>query len=94
MGVKVPFAIVVSLIALNTVAAQDWPQFHGPRRDNRSDETGLLKQWPEGGPELLWKTQKLFQVVKLAFRQTGTFDYGYEEDGCLGDTRGQLDVGY
>jgi len=31
-----------------------WPEFHGPKRDNISTETGLLKRWPEGGPELLW----------------------------------------
>jgi outer membrane protein assembly factor BamB len=32
----------------------DWPQFNGARRDNKSDETGLLKQWPTDGPKLLW----------------------------------------
>ncbi len=32
-----------------------WPQFHGPSRDNMSAETGLLKEWPPEGPELLWK---------------------------------------
>ena len=32
-----------------------WPQFHGPRRDNISIETGLLKNWPEDGPPLAWK---------------------------------------
>jgi len=32
-----------------------WPQFHGPRRDNISDDRGLLKEWPPGGPKLLWK---------------------------------------
>jgi len=32
----------------------DWPGFHGPRRDNRSPETGLLKTRPDGGPPLLW----------------------------------------
>ena len=36
--------------------AEDWPQFHGPRRDNLSRDTGLLKTWPEDGPELAWKT--------------------------------------
>lgn len=35
-------------------AEPDWPQFRGPRRDGMSDETGLLGQWPEGGPKLLW----------------------------------------
>ncbi|MBL7224479.1 MAG: PQQ-like beta-propeller repeat protein [Candidatus Brocadiae bacterium] len=35
-------------------AGGQWPQFHGPRRDNLSTETGLLKRWPEGGPKLIW----------------------------------------
>jgi len=41
------------------VAAQsggDWPQWRGPNRDGVSKETGLLKQWPDGGPPLAWKT--------------------------------------
>ncbi len=32
-----------------------WPCFHGPERDNVSRETGLMKTWPEEGPELVWK---------------------------------------
>ena len=36
------------------VAAGDWPQFRGPNRDGKSAEKGLLAQWPEGGPKLLW----------------------------------------
>jgi len=66
---KITFAIVISLIVLNTVVAQDWPQFHGPRRDNHSNETGLLKQWPEGGPKLAWKARGLgqgFSTVAIA----------------------------
>lgn len=31
-----------------------WPQFRGPDRDGVSGETGLLKEWPPGGPRLLW----------------------------------------
>jgi outer membrane protein assembly factor BamB len=33
----------------------DWPQWRGPNRDGISKETGLLKQWPEQGPPLVWK---------------------------------------
>ena len=47
----------------------EWPQFHGPRRDNRSDETGLLRQWPEGGPKLLWTAKGIgrgFATVAIA----------------------------
>ena len=38
--------------------AGDWPQWHGPSRDNISKETGLLKSWPEQGPALLWSTKE------------------------------------
>lgn len=32
----------------------DWPQWRGPNADGISPETGLLKEWPEGGPKVLW----------------------------------------
>ena len=36
-----------------TLTAADWPTFRGgPERTDISSETGLLKQWPEGGPPL------------------------------------------
>jgi outer membrane protein assembly factor BamB len=47
----------------------DWPQFHGPRRDNRSAETGLLRQWPADGPKRLWTAKGLgegFATVSIA----------------------------
>jgi len=31
-----------------------WPSFHGADRSNKSAETGLLSEWPEEGPELIW----------------------------------------
>jgi outer membrane protein assembly factor BamB len=33
----------------------DWPQWRGPKRDGVSTETGLLQQWPAGGPTLAWR---------------------------------------
>ena len=33
----------------------EWPQWRGANRDGISKETGLLKQWPDGGPPLVWK---------------------------------------
>jgi len=38
--------------------ADDWPQWRGPDRTDISRETGLLKEWPKGGPKLLWKCDK------------------------------------
>jgi outer membrane protein assembly factor BamB len=36
-------------------STSDWPQWRGPERNGRSQESGLLKQWPAGGPKLLWQ---------------------------------------
>jgi outer membrane protein assembly factor BamB len=49
------FAVLFGL-ASTTVSTEDWPQFRGPNRDNVSTETGLLRAWPAGGPQVLWKT--------------------------------------
>ena len=49
---------VVCLCAAS-VAAADWPQWRGPDRSGVSRETGLLKQWPAGGPKLLWRVNDL-----------------------------------
>jgi outer membrane protein assembly factor BamB len=54
--------ILSGLVLLFAVAGQvmgqagaNWPQWRGPNRDGVSKETGLLKQWPENGPPLVWK---------------------------------------
>ena len=36
-----------------------WPQWRGPERTGLSTETGLLRQWPAGGPSLVWSTSDL-----------------------------------
>ena len=51
-SVLLSFAILA--IVTGPALGDDWPQFRGPQRDGISRETGLLKQWPKGGPALLW----------------------------------------
>lgn len=41
------------------VPTGDWPQFHGPGRNSVCHETGLLQEWPEGGPKQLWQLEGL-----------------------------------
>lgn len=38
------------------ITDRDWPQWRGPHRDAVSPQQGLLKEWPAGGPEVLWRT--------------------------------------
>lgn len=35
--------------------SNEWNQFRGPKRDGASPDTGLLKEWPSGGPPVAWK---------------------------------------
>jgi outer membrane protein assembly factor BamB len=54
-----PVVTAAFLVALPSVVSNrvldDWPQWRGPNRDGRSAETGLLKDWPAGGPALAWR---------------------------------------
>jgi outer membrane protein assembly factor BamB len=43
----------------NTASTSDWPQWRGPDRNGTSRESGLLKQWPAGGPKLLWQVDDI-----------------------------------
>ncbi len=49
--------VLISIIALafcSQVFGQDFVQWRGDDRNGIYNETGLLKSWPENGPELLW----------------------------------------
>lgn len=37
---------------------EDWPSLYGPRRDGRTRETALSREWPEGEPKLLWELER------------------------------------
>jgi outer membrane protein assembly factor BamB len=51
-----PLLVTLSLTSgVVGMAADDWPQWRGPRRDGVSKETGLLKDWPSNGPRLAWR---------------------------------------
>lgn len=72
---------------------EDWPGFLGPRRDSHSRETRLLKEWPEGGPRLVWEmrcgqgySSPVVRGERLVFtHRTG----GREHIECLRATTGR-----
>lgn len=55
MKTRLVLAIALGVSCCSLCAtADDWPQWRGPSRNGISKETGLLKQWPEKGPRLIW----------------------------------------
>jgi outer membrane protein assembly factor BamB len=51
VSVSVPVPL---LLASDFSSSPSWPEFHGSGRTNISSDKGLLKEWPEGGPRLIW----------------------------------------
>jgi len=52
--IKLLFTSVILFAFLSNICAQDWPQYLGPKRNGTSDQKGILRSWPEQGPEVLW----------------------------------------
>jgi len=50
------FIAMAAMLAMSGIEskAQDWPQFLGSDRNSISPQKGLLRSWPESGPEVLW----------------------------------------
>lgn len=44
--------VILCIVIVSVTNAQIY-QFRGPNRDGKFPESNLLKEWPEGGPELL-----------------------------------------
>ena len=62
------FLLIVSVVPFSA-ENNNWPNFHGPKRNNLSTETGLLQSWPQDGPKLLWTASGLgdgYSTVSIA----------------------------
>lgn len=48
--------LIAAVLLLATPAlADDWPQWMGPQRDNIWREEGIIEQFPENGPPVVWR---------------------------------------
>ncbi len=74
--------VVVSLLT-STSVAKDWPSWRGPDRTAIAPETGLLKEWPESGPPLVWQADGFgggFSSVAIVGDRI--FTMGSRKGGC------------
>jgi outer membrane protein assembly factor BamB len=51
--------LLITFACTAATRADDWPQWRGPERTGISKETGLLQEWPAGGPALRWKAGEI-----------------------------------
>ncbi len=52
--------VVLSVLVAGTAARAEWAQFRGANRNGKAAKSeDLLQEWPDGGPELMWTSEKL-----------------------------------
>jgi outer membrane protein assembly factor BamB len=71
-----------------------WPQWRGASRDDVATDKGLLQQWPEGGPPLVWTGSGLGDGYSSVVIDEGRiYTTGDRKDGeyliCIDDASGK-----
>ena len=51
---KMFIPVIVLLVWISNIHAQDWPRYLGPNGNSSSTQKDLLRSWPQKGPEVLW----------------------------------------
>jgi outer membrane protein assembly factor BamB len=78
------FGCLGGLLAGSPKAADtEWPGFRGPNHDGKSPDTGLLKEWPAGGPALLWKAEGIGSGFSSAAISGGKIYVTGDVDGAM-----------
>jgi outer membrane protein assembly factor BamB len=54
---RLPMIALAAVFVLLTGVGAGWPQYKGPQRNDVSQETGLLTEWP-AGPKLVWTNRE------------------------------------
>lgn len=69
------------ILLAGPVAAEDWPQWRGPKRDGISAEKGLARSWGSNGPPVLWIAKGLgVGYSSVAVAGTRIYTMGDEGD--------------
>ncbi|MCB1277898.1 PQQ-binding-like beta-propeller repeat protein [Prosthecobacter sp.] len=82
--IRMLFALILMALMSGQVVAEDWPQFHGPARNNTTTEEGWEKAWPKDGPKVVWRTQVGAGMASFAVVDGRVFTAG--NDGENQDT--------
>ncbi len=86
------FFATLLVLGASTQAQSDWPRFRGPDCTGICTETGLLKELPADGPELLWQMKgcgKGYSSVAIVGKTLFTMG-----DRGEGDQRSQFTIAF
>ena len=59
MVIRINLAVLIMLFVSSSETNEGFSQWRGPARNGIYPEKGLLKKWPENGPDMLWSFEGL-----------------------------------
>ncbi|MDO4583906.1 MAG: PQQ-binding-like beta-propeller repeat protein [Planctomycetia bacterium] len=69
--------ILLGASGLTGLYGADWPMWRGANRDGISRDTGLMRQWPEEGPPLVWRNNTVGNTMNgLAVMGSAVYTVG------------------
>lgn len=88
-------ALLLMVLMSAQAMAEDWPQFHGPARNNTTTETGWFKTWTKDGPPVAWRVQVGVGMASFAVVDGRVFTAGNDGENqdtiwCLALADGKL----
>src|SRR5687768_1486033 len=75
------FAAFGTFAVADRARGEDWPQWLGPHRDSNWRETGILEQFPAGGPNILWRAPIAGGYAGPAVAGGRVFVHDYQAEG-------------
>lgn len=85
-------ALTSALLCATILQAADWPQWRGPNRDGKSQETDVDLDWTDGAPKMLWRVDGVGKgYSSLAVVDNTIYTTGNTDDGQLVFARNATD---
>ena len=94
MILKISLPVILIVMVVSCSGRKEMSQWRGPERDGKYPETGLLNQWPDDGPKMLWSFEGLGaghgsvsiaegQIFVLGMPDTVGVIYSFDMEGDL-----------
>jgi len=72
--------VLLTLVGVANLSANDWPHWRGPDRSGISTENGWADSWPASGPAIAWKAQVGLGFSSFAVSGGRAFTVGHADE--------------
>ncbi len=78
--IRTAISVLIPLIAISVLHAEDWPTWRGIHRDGISTETDWTTNWGEAGPKIRWRYNVGTGFSSIAISKGKALSLGNQDD--------------